>query len=87
MDKREHERGSLSASCSGFGEDIFTSQGERDRLCLDGGRFRKVEFGKTAEETVVKTEVCKGEVVVDGVRGDLGSLGLCHRIAVFLRHC
>lgn len=86
MDKREHEGGSLSASSSGFGEDIFTSQGERDRLCLDGGGFRKVEFGKTTEETVVETEVCKSEVVVDGVRGDLGSLGLCHGLAVFLRH-
>lgn len=84
MNKGEHEGSSLSASGSSLGENILSSQGEGNRLCLDRGGFRKVEFGKATKQTVVEPEVCKGEVVVDSVGRDLGSFGLCHGLAVFL---
>jgi hypothetical protein len=84
VNKREHEGSSLSASGSGLGENIFSSQGKGNRLCLDRGGFREVEFGKTTKQTVVEPEVCKCEVVVDSVGSDLGSLSFCHGLAVFL---
>lgn len=76
VDQGQHKGSSLSASSSGLGQDILSSEGEWDRLCLDGGGLCEVEFGETTQQTVIESQVGKGQVVIDSVGGDLGRLGL-----------